>query len=232
MKKLAVFVEGATELIFTEKLIRAIAVKNDVVIQTKKIRGGTSVPRQVIELSAGNPCGTERYFVLIFDCGGDHQVKTRILEEHEGLTQSGYSKIIGFRDVRPSFSLAEVPRLEVGLRYQIKTSKAPVSFILSVMEIEAWFIAEHSHFQKINPELDVTKIEENFGFNPSNHDVCTLSNPADDIDKYYQLVGEKYQKSSSLTLDALDMTEIYCNTSIRVNYLALFIQELDDFMTL
>ncbi|OWK45365.1 hypothetical protein FRUB_01696 [Fimbriiglobus ruber] len=50
--------------------------------------------------------------MLIVDCGGDHQVKSRILEEHENLTKTSYQKIVGIRDVRPDFTSADIPRLE------------------------------------------------------------------------------------------------------------------------
>ena len=45
MKKLAVFVEGYTELLFIEKLILEIAGSHDIRIEQRKICGGRRVPR-------------------------------------------------------------------------------------------------------------------------------------------------------------------------------------------
>ena len=155
MNKLAVFVEGYTEVLFVEKLIAEIAGNNKVVIDHREIRGGSASRRTFARIRASKMEGDEKYFVMIVDCGGDSLVKTRIMEEHENLTNGGYSKIIGIRDVRPDFTHADIPRLEAGLAKHIKTSLIPVEFILAVMEIEAWFLAEVSHFAKIDPGITV-----------------------------------------------------------------------------
>src|SRR4030042_5678782 len=103
MNRLAVFVEGYTEAVFVYKLIGEIAPRNNFRIEHWKIRGGKRVPRTLQQVTAASLDTGQEYFVLIIDCGGDRQVKTRILEEHENLTRKGYSRIIGIRDVRPDF---------------------------------------------------------------------------------------------------------------------------------
>jgi hypothetical protein len=45
MNKMAVFVEGYTEVVFVDKLIREIANENSVRIQWRRIDGGTTCPR-------------------------------------------------------------------------------------------------------------------------------------------------------------------------------------------
>jgi len=40
MKKIAIFVEGYTELVFVEKLFREIAGESNVLVEPRKIRGG------------------------------------------------------------------------------------------------------------------------------------------------------------------------------------------------
>src|SRR5437763_589689 len=103
MNKLAVFVEGYTEVFFIEKLIEEIAGANQVLIEHREIRGGGVARRTLGLVRAARPDTGQKFFVLIVDCGGDRLVKTRILEEHENLTKAGYSAIIGLRDVRPDF---------------------------------------------------------------------------------------------------------------------------------
>ena len=154
MRKLAVFVEGYSELLFVDKLLEHVAGAHNVSIELRKIRGGSRVPRQVGILRAANiAVPAQQYYVLIYDCGSDEQVKTRIMEEHLNLTNSGYEHIIGIRDVRPRFQLHEVPRLRIGLRTAIRTRLAPVTFILGVMEFETWLLAESTHFQRIDPGI-------------------------------------------------------------------------------
>ena len=110
MNRLAMFVEGYTEVVFVKKLIEEIAGHNKVQIEHWSVRGGSST-RRIMQLQAGQPNTGQRYFVLIMDCGGDELVKSRIREEHENFTNKGYSKIIGIRDVRPKFNYADIPKL-------------------------------------------------------------------------------------------------------------------------
>lgn len=55
MNKLAVFVEGRTEILFVEKLIEEIAGQNKVLIDQREIRGGSNVPRRMRIIKATRP---------------------------------------------------------------------------------------------------------------------------------------------------------------------------------
>lgn len=46
MNKMAMFVEGYTEVVFVDKLIRGVAEKNAVLIQWRRIAGGTTCSPQ------------------------------------------------------------------------------------------------------------------------------------------------------------------------------------------
>ena len=144
MDRLAVFVEGYTAVVFVEKLIEELAGKNKVLIEHREIRGGSTTRRTMGLIKAAKPDTGQKYYVLLVDCGGDKQVKTRIMEEHENLTKKGYSKIIGLRDVRPDFTYAEIPRLESNLPKYVKTKLTPVEFILRSCQI-VWKRASDSN---------------------------------------------------------------------------------------
>lgn len=158
MNRLAIFVEGYTEIVFVEKLIEEIAGQNKVLIEQRKIRGGSTTQRTMGLIKASRPNTGQQYFILLVDCGGDDLVKTRIREEHDNLTRKGYSRIIGLRDVRPKFTHGDIARLEATLPRYLKTSLAPVTFILAIMEIEAWFLAEGTHFPRIAPAITTAAI--------------------------------------------------------------------------
>lgn len=153
MNRLAVFVEGYTEVAFVKRMIDEIAGQDRVLIEHREIRGGGRTRRTMKLRKASGPNIGQEYYVLLLDCGGDELVKTRIIEEHANLTKKGYSRVIGIRDVRPSFSHYDIPKLEAWLPKYIKTLLAPVTFILSIMEIEAWFLAEATHFPRLNRPL-------------------------------------------------------------------------------
>jgi Domain of unknown function (DUF4276) len=231
MNKLAVFVEGHTEVVFLEKLIEEIAGKNKVVIEHREIRGGSTTRRTFAQIRAGKILGGEKYFVLIVDCGGASLVKTRILEEHENLTQGGYSKILGLRDVRPDFTHADIPKLERGLMQFIKSSLIPVEFILAVMEVEAWFLAETSHFSKIEPSITVAAIKKQLKFDPENDDMERRAAPAEDLDQCYRIGGKTYGKARAHeTIDAMDYSLIYMELTKKITRLKQLIDNIEAFL--
>lgn len=232
MNKLAVFVEGYTESIFVEKLLEEIAGKSKVLIERSQIRGGSSVPRAVTSIKAAKPDTGQQYFVLIYDCGGDHQVKSRIREEHENLTKSGYTRIIGLRDVRPRFTHNEITKLEASLPTYIKTSLLPVEFILAIMEIEAWFLAETTHYPRIAPPLSIAAIKSALGFDPENEDMELRSEPAQDLHRCYTLGGKTYEKrQAQTTINALDYELVYLELSKKFRYLKRLIHNIETFLT-
>ncbi len=232
MNRLAFFVEGYTEIVFVEKLVEEIAGKQNVIIEKRVIRGGSNAPRTVKVIKAAKSSTGQQYYVLLFDCGGDDQVKTRILDEHDNLTKKNYIRIIGIRDVRPRYSYAEIPKLEAYLPKYIKTSWAPVTFILSIMEMEAWFLAETTHYQKIDPSITVAKIKTRLGFDPENDNMEKRLNPTDDLKACYAIGKKLYEKSKAkTTVDALDFALIYMALRSKINYLDELISAIDEFLS-
>jgi hypothetical protein len=232
MRKLAIFVEGYTELQFVDRLIVEIAGAHTVLIDHRKIRGGSSVPKSWATIRASNPASGHEYYVLLVDCGGDDLVKTRIMEEHERLHNSNYTKIIGIRDVRDKFTYADIPRLEQGLRTRIRTSLIPVEFVLPIMEIEAWFLSEYTHFERIDPAITLAAIAAAFGFHPQNDDLSLRPTPANDLDACYALAGKRYTKGTSgATVAALDCDLLYLELRNRIPYLDRLAQSIEGFLT-
>lgn len=229
MRKLAVFVEGYTEALFIEKLIEEIAGAHDVIIEQRRIRGGNKAARTVAVVNAAKPNSGQHYFVLIMDCGGDKAVKSRIVEEHENLTRAGYTMIIGVRDVRPDFTYTDIPRLEAGLKMYVKTSLIPVVFVLSVMEIEAWFLSEFNHFPKIHPSITVASIIAALGFDPEHDDMTRRPTPTVDINKCYQLGGKTYKKDAT-TVSVLDYSFLYLELPNNITHLRRLTEAIDGFL--
>jgi hypothetical protein len=232
MNRLAIFVEGYTEVVFIKKLIEEIAGRHRVLIEHRKILGGATTRRRYQLIRAAQPLTDQEYFFLIIDCGGDDQVKTRIIEEHQNLTNNGYTKIIGVRDVRPKFTYADIPKLEINLPRYISTSLIPVKFILSIMEIEAWFLAETTHFQKIDPSITVEAINTSLGFNPETENMEQRATPAEDLSNCYAIGGKRYLKhDAKRTVDALDYALIYLELNKKFRYLNQLITCIDAFLT-
>ncbi len=231
MNKLAVFVEGYTELVFIAKLIKEIAGEDHVIIERRQIRGGASCRRTMKRMDVTKPETGQEYFVMIYDCAGDELVNSCIREQHENLTKSGYSKIIGLRDVRPNFTHADIPKLERYLLFRIKTSLIPVEFILAIMEIEAWFLAESTHFQKIDPAITVEAIKETLRFDPDNDDMEQRLTPADDLNECYGIGGKSYSKGQvETTVNALDFAEVYVKFPEKFKYFKRMVGSIEEFL--
>jgi len=228
MKKLAIFVEGQTEQIFVAKLLTEIAGKKNIVIENQ-----TKI-KELIFVTIGLTTNVEdpKYYVLIRDCKGDTSVKSAILDVCERFANKKYEKILGLRDVHP-LSVSDIPKLLIGLKFGIPQNLLPIHILLAIMEIEAWFLAETSHFSKIDSSLSIDIIKENLGFDPVNEDVESRQNPAQDLHEIYQLVGKFYNKKKKYvqrTVNALDYGEIYLNLKKKIGSLDKFIEQIDLFL--
>jgi len=131
--------------------------------------GGQNPNYRILEALAA-PEG-RKYFVLIVDCVGDNRVKSKITDNYQSLVSNGYQAIIGIRDVYPDVAYHDIAKLRRGLDYKVKTKPIQVVFILGVMEIETWFITEHTHFQKMDARLTMARIRGALGFDPSVDDI-------------------------------------------------------------
>ena len=158
MKKLAVFVEGQTELIFASKLFLEVIGRKNLRIEQVRAQFGKKAPRSYQIVNATGAEGTEEYYILICDSCGDGTVKSDILELCENLQARGYERIIGLRDVFPLL-LSDVPKLQAHLNSGFENKGIPIDILLSVMEIEAWFLAENNHFLRIDKSLTPENIK-------------------------------------------------------------------------
>ena len=232
MDKLAVFVEGQTEQIFTARLIEKIAGEKNVCIVKHEVRGGQNPNYRILEALAA-PEG-RKYFVLIVDCVGDNRVKSKITDNYQSLVSNGYQAIIGIRDVYPDVAYHDIAKLRRGFDYKVKTKPIQVVFILGVMEIETWFITEHTHFQKMDARLTMARIRGALGFDPSVDDIQLRPKPSDDLHSIYQLAGMAYTKSKARvqrTVDKLDYERIYLELGDKLPDLLNFVNAIDNFLS-
>ncbi len=195
MKKIAFFVEGQTEQVFINRLIKEIIGYKNLTVLLKKISGGTNAPKREFVRNYSIPLKSE-FTALIYDCGSDNRVKSEILDNINSLREAGYTNIIGLRDLYP-LSIEELPRLEKGLKYlpyPLKKKDYPFDIIIAVREVETWFLAESSHFLKVDKKLTGRFIEKHLGFNPDMVNPISREHPSEDINRIYKLIGRSYTK--------------------------------------
>jgi hypothetical protein len=231
--KMAIFAEGQTEVEFDSRLIAEIAGLRPITIDLRRARRketlGCGVTRLRIDHTDGKGDLTTHYFLLL-DCAGEDSAKSRLLREYKWLINAGYSEIVLHRDVAPRYTFARRAELEEELPKCMPTKPVAVTYILSVMEIEAWFLGEHTHFQKIDPGLAVGKIAKSLGFNPEKDELQTRQTPAQDLNDCYALAGKAYDKFSSQTVDAIDYVVIYAETAPRFPYLERLRDKIETFL--
>jgi hypothetical protein len=232
-KKIACFVEGQTELIFVEKLFQEIAGSKKISIETSKFQGGKA--NRIIQPLKSSTIKDAPFFVLLYDCGCDSHVVSDIGKQHESLTNKGYEKILGLRDLYPK-SLSEKGQLEGGIKGWLKLVQPkgiPIYITLAVMEIEAWFLAEWHYFDKLDSRLTPDFILQELGLDLRNIDVEQRPHPSQDLKDIYRLVSRKYEKNEKASqeiINNLDYEFLYLHLVNSVTQLKRFIDEIDSFL--
>jgi len=194
MKKLAIFVEGLTEQILVRQMLQAVLDRNRIAIQTVKITGGHNVRMSFTVMRAAHVDFHTEYYVLVYDCGGETNVKGYLMARREKLISNGYTMIMGLRDVYPNFEREEVPKLLRGLNHRLPQKKAATHIYLAEMETEAWFLGEYRHLKKISKKLAPNYIEKHLGFNPKTENMEERDHPSVDLKAVYQLADHDYTK--------------------------------------
>jgi hypothetical protein len=235
MKKLAIFVEGLTEQLFLEKLIFELCNKNNITIDLFQ-NSGPKGQRSIRAITLSPPNISVKYYIAIYDCRGDDTVKSDILENLKSLTKANFETVIGLNDVYPR----DLANVKLYLNYYIPTAGIPIKMLLSIMEIEAWFIAEENHYANISPKLTKDKIKAILGLDLCTIDVETIAWPADTLNSIYQiekltyLIKNKSKKKGSKirrTVNAIDYSNLYFNVRKRVPALNQLLQEIETFLT-
>ena len=153
MKKLAIFVEGLTEQILVRQMLQAVLDRNRIAIQSVKITGGHNVRMSFTVMRAAHVDRQTDFYVLIYDCGGETNVKGYLMARRAKLISNGYTMILGLRDAYPNFSREEVPKLLRGLNHKLPQKRARTHIFLAIMETEAWFLGEYRHLKKVSRKL-------------------------------------------------------------------------------
>ncbi len=213
MKKIAFFVEGQTERILIEKLIENFFSYPDYDIKSSQLIGDRlRIVRKPYKKDA-----TE-YFFFIFDVMGDGLLSA-IVERSNGLFIKGYSKIFGIRDLFPKKRDEKRTILSlINKKLKEQDNYNNIFVIISVMEIEAWFLIDTKLFERINPILAPRYIFDKLNIDLTIQDTEKYSHPAETINKILSLIGEKYNKKEKQTYaiaHRLDYTKLICDDNMR-----------------
>ncbi len=242
MKRLAVFVEGETELEFVSKFLQEVAGQKHISIDSYKcFGGGKSGTNRWDQLLASSSVADEKYYALIYVSGTDNRVNHDIRRKLSTLKAQGFNRIVGLKDLRGEqhgrpMGLADLPRMELGSKVvERECLPLPARIVIAVMEIETWFLAETNHYECVDAGLTKsTVLSSTLGFDPYTDDLTLRPEPTEDLKRLYQIVGKSYSKKLKYrirTIECLDYAEIYINLRNRIVKLGQFVTEIDNFLT-
>lgn len=233
MKKLAFFVEGYTEQIMIARYIKEVFSPTTIAISSIKIKGGTSVPISFTTICADSITEKTKFYIMVYNCGGESNIKSYIEKHKRTLIKQGFSKIVGVRDVYPNVQRSDIHKLRRGLYYKMPQADIRTDFVLNIMEIEAWFLSDHSHFEKINPGLSSGLIKSSLNLDLQNENMELRDSPACDLKACYELVGESYTKDPEVikrTVNSIDCVELYHMHMLKLSGLKQLHKELEEFL--
>lgn len=195
MRRVAIIVEGQTELIFVrEFLLRWFDYQIDLECRTLF----TTEKLYHTDYDFPNPAADIHFQII--NAGMDGNVLSRIVSREQYLYNAGYKTIIGLRDMysleyrqivrNKTVDIALNERFRQGTLTSIQQkAKEPdlIRFCFAVMELEAWWIGIPSFWDAFDPTFRV-HYEQYFASPES------VFHPAAIVDQLFQEQNETYSK--------------------------------------
>ncbi len=168
MKKIAIFIEGESDMIFSSYLIKLIYGLNGTKI---KYVNWTSDDNYQENFKQEEGYGNTQIKFTLFNFGNDKRVVNKLKENADSMLKAGYKAVIGLRDLRSQ----EYDELANG-KIDSAISKTMISntravlkklngteLFFAVMELEAWYLAFTNCLIKAGYNLQTisTKIKVN-----------------------------------------------------------------------
>jgi len=202
MKKVAIFTEGQTELIFVRELLLRLIDPSKMRLECMELLADRMTPVPYPHI-----CPNPELYFLIVNVRGDEAVISNIREQEKSLVEkSGYEKILGLRDLycddyrrlSPSGINESVSKQLIQSRNStIQNMNYPnrIKLHFAIMEIEAWFLAMYNIFQKIDSRLTNDFIQEKLGIDLKNIDPQTeFFKPSEQVNDIFLLCERRYDK--------------------------------------
>ena len=199
--KIAVFVEGQTELIVARDFLLKYFEYCDIDIQCRTLFADFKMHKAPYDYP--NPEASMHFQII--NVGNDNAVLSRILKREELMWNAGYDLIVGLRDMyseeyrRVSQIVSDVvigKFKSVSRATIVDKAVRPDSIFLSfaIMEAESWILGLSKVFEKLDQRLTDEFIDEKLNINLRVIDPEHIFHPAQIVSKIYQLVDKKYRK--------------------------------------
>ena len=202
MKKVAIFVEGQTELIVVREYLLKWFNYENIEIECRTLF--TDSKFHIAPYDFVTP--TPQYHFQIINVGNDNAVLSRILKREEFMWNAGYDKIIGLRDMyskayREMSTIIDANLNQEFINARIETinekAKQPTKILMcfAIMETEAWFLGLSEIFELIDARLTNAFIQRATDKNLEIIDPeMAIFHPATLMNDIYNLVELRYRK--------------------------------------
>jgi hypothetical protein len=214
MKRIAFFVEGQTESIFLTYLIEQYFSPGIASMQLSRIHGNKTHVLRKAKIHSST-----EFYVLIVNVEGDEKVTSAIKERAEKLfSQEAYEMVIAIRDLYPNDACKKndienaFSKIFSSYSYSNK-----IFLILSIMEVEAWFIAEHSVFSRLFPGAQTNRINNELGLCLENDNIESYNHPAKILGEISRMHSSCYDKKAHeihAICSRIDFAELCFNEGI------------------
>lgn len=240
MKRIEIFVEGISELIFVRDILQKLYAYDVTKIYIQCI--SLNPPSNPNDLwNFGNK--DAEYLIEIIDTGSYTRLLSAITNRAKRFSENKVSLVLGLRDV-DSKEYSEykkiytrddsIKKVEEGILKGLSLTSFDMNVMIyyAEMELEAWFLALHKVFPLIDTRLTAAYIKLKLGLDIENIDPETaLQKPSLDLTKILALIGKHDDKPKRTKVIAnyinLDLVEEVRN--IKVKRMFDFIDKLKRF---
>lgn len=199
--KVAIYVEGLTEMTFVYRLIRIVYDDDWCRFHVWCVNSASS---GVEDLYPYGDSQAPNYY-LIINCESDQAVVSKLLKNADNQLSCGYDKIIGLRDVYSkgykavygdNFSPDNVRNFINSCQSTISQVKLgnPISLHFAIMEIEAWFLALERILHEIDCRLTPSFLKNNLSFDYTLDPETAFFHPCSKLKEIYRSIELSYNK--------------------------------------
>ncbi len=225
-RKIAIFVEGDTELIFVRNFLNTWYNydANILGMECYKLHSNQPCP---VPYSTGSRDSENFYQIIIV---GNDNIASKVLSRAEELGKASFSSIIGLRDmycdayhkhsihgrvVSSELNDKFKQKVQETIDYSKLPNKSDIHIHFAIMEVEAWLLGIDSLLTYIDSALDMIAIRERLDLDLSEDPETTIYHPAYKLEQLFALADKQYGKHTDVTekllsqLTKIDYEQLY-----------------------
>lgn len=226
-RKVAIFVEGSTELIFVRNFLNAW-YNYDTSLFAVDCYKLLSDQLNPVPYPLGSK-ESENYYQIVC-VGNDNSVVSKMLSRAENLGRAGFAPIVGLRDMycdlyREQSQQGRIVSVDLNEKMRRNAQEAidsrnlpnrsDIHLHFAIMEIESWLLGMEKVTSEVVAHLALEEIKQESGWDLSQDPELSIYHPAVVLEKLLGLVGKSYGKHA-------DDIESLTSQLMREDYEALY----------